>query len=68
MAVLLLTLAKKGVCLLSFSYLNMFLLVAAMKSLHRFPTLDDEEAALIYNYIPVFKGVTSIFIQNYYFD
>lgn len=39
-----------------------------MKSQHHFPTPSDEEKALIYNYDPVFKGMNSIFIQNYYFD
>lgn len=39
-----------------------------MKNQHSFSTPSDEEKALIYNYIPVFNGVNSIFIQNYYFD
>lgn len=58
---------EKDVCLLSIIWLKIFLLVAARKSQHRFPTPSDEEKVLIYNYIPVFKGVDSIFIQNYYF-
>ncbi|KAI5607551.1 hypothetical protein C0J50_1862 [Silurus asotus] len=49
-------------------YTASFFVSEAMKSQHRFPTQADEEKALIYNYIPVFKGVNSIFIQNYYFD
>lgn len=56
------------ICLLSMIYLKNLLLFAAMKSQHHFPTPSDEEKALIYNYIPVFKGGNSIFIQNYYFD
>ena len=29
---------------------------------------SEEEKALIYNYQPIFKGLNSIFLQNYYFD
>ncbi|GAA6107997.1 zgc:171566 [Tachysurus ichikawai] len=49
-------------------YTASFFVSEAMKSQHHFPTPSDEEKALIYNYDPVFKGMNSIFIQNYYFD
>ncbi|XP_060766751.1 zgc:171566 [Neoarius graeffei] len=49
-------------------YTASFFVSEAMKSQHHFPTPSDEEKALIYNYVPVFKGLDSIFIQNYYFD
>lgn len=40
----------------------------AKKNQHRFPSPSEEEKALIYNDSPVFCGLDSIFIQNYYFD
>ncbi|KAI4827167.1 hypothetical protein KUCAC02_030585 [Chaenocephalus aceratus] len=44
------------------------LISEAMKNQHHFPSLVEEERALIYNFSPVFRGMNSIFIQNYYFD
>ncbi|XP_041945483.1 zgc:171566 [Alosa sapidissima] len=49
-------------------YTSLFFISEAMKSQHRFPLPSEEEKALIYNYSPVFCGLDSIFIQNYYFD
>ncbi|KAL7837642.1 hypothetical protein SRHO_G00273530 [Serrasalmus rhombeus] len=49
-------------------YTASFFVSEAMKNQHRFPTPQEEEKALIYNYMPVFKGLDSIFMQNYYFD
>ncbi|XP_034441865.1 gamma-glutamyl hydrolase-like [Hippoglossus hippoglossus] len=40
----------------------------AMKNNHSFPSREEEERALIYNFCPVFKGMDSIFVQSYYFD
>ncbi|XP_051551324.1 zgc:171566 [Myxocyprinus asiaticus] len=45
-----------------------FFVSEAMKNHHHFPSEIEEEKALIYNYQPVFKGLNSIFLQNYYFD
>ncbi|XP_030633744.1 gamma-glutamyl hydrolase [Chanos chanos] len=49
-------------------YTASFFVSEAMKSQHRFLDQKEEEEALIYNYSPVFKGLSSIFMQNYYFD
>ncbi|KAL6464856.1 hypothetical protein MHYP_G00271730 [Metynnis hypsauchen] len=49
-------------------YTANFFVSEAMKNQHRFQTPQEEEKALIYNYMPVFKGLDSIFMQNYYFD
>ncbi|XP_026875986.2 zgc:171566 isoform X2 [Electrophorus electricus] len=49
-------------------YTASFFVSEAMKSQHHFLTPEEEEKALIYNFIPVFKGLNSIFIQYYYFD
>lgn len=45
-----------------------FFVSEAMKSQHSFSSPIEEEKALIYNYSPVFKGIGSVFVQNYYFD
>ncbi|XP_010786570.1 gamma-glutamyl hydrolase-like, partial [Notothenia coriiceps] len=49
-------------------YTSSFFISEAMKNRHHFPSLVEEERALIYNFSPVFRGMNSIFIQNYYFD
>ncbi|XP_060926003.1 gamma-glutamyl hydrolase-like [Limanda limanda] len=49
-------------------YSGSFFVSEARKSNHRFPTQEEEERALIYNFSPIFNGVTAIFVQNYYFD
>lgn len=49
-------------------YTASFFVSEAMKNQHGFPTPQEEEKALIYNYAPVFKGLDAIFMQNYYFD
>lgn len=49
-------------------YTAHFFVSEAMKNHHRFPSQTEEEKALIYNYQPVFKGLNSIFLQNYYFE
>ncbi|XP_060926002.1 gamma-glutamyl hydrolase-like [Limanda limanda] len=49
-------------------YSGSFFVSEARKSNHRFPSQEEEERALIYNFSPVFNGMKSIFIQNYYFD
>ncbi|XP_036387761.1 zgc:171566 [Megalops cyprinoides] len=49
-------------------YTASFFVSEAMKNQHRFPSPSEEEKALIYNYSPVFKGLGSIFMQNYYFN
>ncbi|XP_024126772.1 zgc:171566 [Oryzias melastigma] len=49
-------------------YTASFFVSEAKKSQHRFSSAAEEEKALIYNYSPVFRGTTSIFVQNYYFD
>ncbi|CAB1438325.1 unnamed protein product [Pleuronectes platessa] len=48
-------------------YSGSFFVSEARKSNHRFPSQEEEERALIYNLFPVFNGMKSIFIQNYYF-
>uniref|UniRef100_A0A8D0L701 folate gamma-glutamyl hydrolase n=1 Tax=Sphenodon punctatus TaxID=8508 RepID=A0A8D0L701_SPHPU len=49
-------------------YMADFLVNEARKSLHRFPSKDEELKALIYNYAPVFTGASSVFQQIYFFD
>ncbi|XP_055074035.2 gamma-glutamyl hydrolase isoform X2 [Misgurnus anguillicaudatus] len=49
-------------------YTAHFFVSEAMKNHHRFPSQTEEEKALIYNYQPVFNGLKSIFMQNYYFE
>ncbi|KAM9223209.1 gamma-glutamyl hydrolase isoform 2-T4 [Leptosomus discolor] len=40
----------------------------ARRSLHRFPSEDEESKELIYNYTPVYTGAFSSFQQIYFFD
>ncbi|KAL4655697.1 gamma-glutamyl hydrolase-like [Arapaima gigas] len=49
-------------------YAASFFVSEVMKNQHRFPNVSEEEKALIYNFTPVFGGLSSIFVQNYYFD
>lgn len=49
-------------------YTANFFISEARKNTHKFPSADDEEKALIYNYIPHFKKDNFYFVQNYYFD
>ncbi|XP_018602435.1 gamma-glutamyl hydrolase [Scleropages formosus] len=49
-------------------YTAIFFVSEAMKNQHQFPNISEEEKALIYNFAPVYKGLGSIFVQNYYFD
>ncbi|XP_050797462.1 gamma-glutamyl hydrolase-like [Gopherus flavomarginatus] len=48
-------------------YLADFLVNEARKSLHHFPSKDEETKALIYNYAPVFSSAFSIYQQIYFF-
>uniref|UniRef100_A0A8C3IA32 folate gamma-glutamyl hydrolase n=1 Tax=Chrysemys picta bellii TaxID=8478 RepID=A0A8C3IA32_CHRPI len=48
-------------------YIADFLVNEARKSLHHFPSKDEETEALIYNYVPVFSSAFSIFQQIYFF-
>ncbi|KAM8882079.1 gamma-glutamyl hydrolase [Synchiropus picturatus] len=48
-------------------YTAEFLVSEARKNSHRFNSLDEERAALIYNYSPVYTGNSSVFEQKYYF-
>uniref|UniRef100_A0A8C8SRI3 folate gamma-glutamyl hydrolase n=1 Tax=Pelusios castaneus TaxID=367368 RepID=A0A8C8SRI3_9SAUR len=49
-------------------YIADFLVNEARKSLHHFPSKEEESKALIYNYTPVFTGAFSSFQQVYFFD
>ncbi|XP_053302095.1 gamma-glutamyl hydrolase isoform X2 [Pleuronectes platessa] len=49
-------------------YSGSFFVSEARKSTHRFPSQEEEERALIYNFSPIFTGNGSIFMQIYYFD
>ncbi|KAI5610278.1 gamma-glutamyl hydrolase precursor [Silurus asotus] len=49
-------------------YMAQFLVNEAKKSLHKFPSRDEEQNALIYNYQPTYTGWKSAFEQKYYFD
>ncbi|MBN3305831.1 gamma-glutamyl hydrolase [Amia ocellicauda] len=49
-------------------YTASFFVNEARKNQHHFTDKNEEEKALIYNYSPVFTGLNSIFMQNYYFD
>ncbi|XP_061584347.1 gamma-glutamyl hydrolase-like [Cololabis saira] len=48
-------------------YAASFLVSEAMKNQHRFPSPAEEERALIYNSAPVYRGISAVFVQNYYF-
>lgn len=47
-------------------YTASFFVSEARKNQHKFPSLQEEEKALIYNYNPEFKN-DFFFVQNYYF-
>ncbi|XP_019716078.1 gamma-glutamyl hydrolase [Hippocampus comes] len=49
-------------------YTASFFVSEAMKNQHKFSSPAEEEQALIYNFSPVFRGISSIFVQKYYFD
>ncbi|XP_017284707.1 zgc:171566 [Kryptolebias marmoratus] len=49
-------------------YSASFFISEAMKSQHRFSSPAEEDKALIYNHQPVYRGMTAVFVQNYYFD
>uniref|UniRef100_A0A8C7YXB7 folate gamma-glutamyl hydrolase n=1 Tax=Oryzias sinensis TaxID=183150 RepID=A0A8C7YXB7_9TELE len=49
-------------------YAASFFVSEAKKNQHHFSSAAEEEKALIYNFLPVFRGTDSIFVQNYYFD
>lgn len=48
-------------------YTANFFVSEAQKNLHKFSSPEEEEKALIYNYIPKFKN-DFFFVQNYYFN
>ncbi|NWZ20809.1 GGH hydrolase, partial [Asarcornis scutulata] len=49
-------------------YIADFFVNEARKSLHRFPSEDEERKELIYNYTPIYTGTFSSFQQAYFFD
>lgn len=49
-------------------YTASFFVSEARKNQHKFSSLQEEEKALIYNYIPQFKKEPFYFVQNYYFN
>ncbi|KAM6927444.1 gamma-glutamyl hydrolase [Xenentodon cancila] len=49
-------------------YTARFFVSEAMKNHHRFSSPAEEDRALIYNFHPIYRGIQSVFIQNYYFD
>ncbi|XP_075272191.1 gamma-glutamyl hydrolase isoform X2 [Opisthocomus hoazin] len=49
-------------------YIADFFINEARKSLHHFPSEDEETKELIYNYTPVYTGTFSSFQQIYFFD
>ncbi|XP_065485078.1 gamma-glutamyl hydrolase [Caloenas nicobarica] len=49
-------------------YVAEFFVNEARKSLHHFPSEDEETKELIYNYTPVYTGTFSSFQQAYFFD
>lgn len=40
----------------------------ARKSLHSFPSVEEEQKALIYNYYPEYTGALTAFQQIYFFE
>ncbi|KAM9332179.1 gamma-glutamyl hydrolase-like [Pholidichthys leucotaenia] len=48
-------------------YIAEFFVSEARKNFHRFETKAEEVKALIYNYSPVYTGLSSVFEQIYYF-
>uniref|UniRef100_A0A8C1BCF9 folate gamma-glutamyl hydrolase n=1 Tax=Cyprinus carpio carpio TaxID=630221 RepID=A0A8C1BCF9_CYPCA len=49
-------------------YMAYFFVNEARKSFHSFPSTEEEENALIYNYKPEYTGPQSAFEQIYFFD
>lgn len=49
-------------------YMAYFFVNEARKSFHCFPSTEEEEKALIYNYKPEYTGPKSAFEQIYFFD
>ncbi|XP_041837433.1 zgc:171566 [Melanotaenia boesemani] len=49
-------------------YTASFFVSEAMKNQHRFSNPHEEETALIYNFLPIYRGSDAVFVQNYYFD
>uniref|UniRef100_A0A9J7YKP4 folate gamma-glutamyl hydrolase n=2 Tax=Cyprinus carpio TaxID=7962 RepID=A0A9J7YKP4_CYPCA len=49
-------------------YMAYFFVNEARKSFHSFPSTEEEEKALIYNYKPQYTGSKSAFEQKYFFD
>ncbi|XP_026071305.1 gamma-glutamyl hydrolase-like [Carassius auratus] len=49
-------------------YMAYFFVNEARKNFHSFPSTEEEEKALIYNYKPEYTGTQSAFEQKYYFD
>ncbi|XP_077057686.1 gamma-glutamyl hydrolase [Siphateles boraxobius] len=49
-------------------YTAHFFINEARKSFHSFPSVEEEEKALIYNYKPEYTATLSAFEQSYYFD
>ncbi|XP_037622858.1 zgc:171566 [Sebastes umbrosus] len=49
-------------------YTASFFVSEAMKNQHHFSSPVEEERALIYNFSPIYRGIHTIFVQNYYFD
>uniref|UniRef100_A0A673LUH1 folate gamma-glutamyl hydrolase n=1 Tax=Sinocyclocheilus rhinocerous TaxID=307959 RepID=A0A673LUH1_9TELE len=48
-------------------YMAYFFVNEARKSFHSFPSTEEEEKALIYNYKPEYTGTQSAFEQKYFF-
>ncbi|XP_076828576.1 gamma-glutamyl hydrolase [Brachyhypopomus gauderio] len=49
-------------------YMSHFFVSEARKSLHRFSSKEEEQKALIYNYVPEYTGMMTSFEQMYFFD
>ncbi|XP_074505556.1 gamma-glutamyl hydrolase isoform X2 [Sebastes fasciatus] len=49
-------------------YTASFFVSEATKNQHHFSSPVEEERALIYNFSPIYRGIHTIFVQNYYFD
>ena len=49
-------------------YMSNFFVNEARYSKHKFPTIEEEQSALIYNYCPVYTGKVSKFDQCYIFN
>lgn len=46
----------------------LFFISEARKSLHSFPSVEEEQKALIYNYYPEYTGALTAFQQIYFFE